>query len=208
MFVHTFFPLLPPEKYFDEHPEWYSEIDGKRKHEHAQLCLTNDEMRKELTRNALAVLRNDPGAGVISISQNDWHGRCQCAKCRAVEEEEGAPSGLLLAVRQRRGRGDREGVPRRPGRDARLPVHANAAQAGQAAAKRRRAAVLDRVLVRPAAGHRPAEREVPRRHRGLEQDRPAAVRLGLRHQLLELHPAAPEPSGVRRRTCGSSSTTT
>ncbi|MCX7426084.1 MAG: DUF4838 domain-containing protein [Planctomycetia bacterium] len=96
MFVHTFFPLLPPEKYFGQHPEWYSEIDGKRKHEQTQLCLSDDEMRKELTRNALTVLRNDPGAGVISISQNDWHGRCQCAKCRAVEEEEGAPSGLLL----------------------------------------------------------------------------------------------------------------
>jgi hypothetical protein len=29
-FVHTFYPLLPPEKYFDQHPEWYSEIDGRR----------------------------------------------------------------------------------------------------------------------------------------------------------------------------------
>ena len=143
--------LLPPDKYFDEHPEWYSEIDGKRTHEHAQLCLTNDEMRKELARNALAVLRNDPEAGVISISQNDWHGRCQCAKCKAVEEEEGSPVGPAPAVRQRGGRGHREGVPQRPGRDARLPVHADAAQAGQAAAERGRPALLDRVLVRPAA---------------------------------------------------------
>lgn len=97
-FVHTFYPLLPPEKYFAEHPEWYSEIGGQRKTEFAQLCLSNEEMRKELIRNALEWLRKSPEAGFISISQNDWHGRCECAKCKAIEEEEGSPSGLLLQL--------------------------------------------------------------------------------------------------------------
>lgn len=96
-FVHSFFPLLPPEKYFAEHPEWYSEIDGKRKHEHAQLCLTNTEMRAELIKNVLAALRRDPKAKFISISQNDWYGYCTCAECnKVVEEEGGAQSGLLV----------------------------------------------------------------------------------------------------------------
>ncbi len=95
-FVHTFYPLLPPEKYFSEHPEWYSEIDGKRTHERAQLCLTNEAMRKELTARALEWIRKTPDVGLISVSQNDWHGRCQCAACRAVEEEEGTASGPLL----------------------------------------------------------------------------------------------------------------
>lgn len=97
-FVHTFYPLLPPEQYFAEHPDWYSEIDGKRTHEHAQLCLTNDAMRQELTGKALEWLKKTPDVGLISISQNDWHGRCQCAACRAVEEEEGAASGPLLRL--------------------------------------------------------------------------------------------------------------
>ena len=44
-FVHSFFPLIPPDKYFADHPEWFSEINGERKHDHAQLCLTNDAMR-------------------------------------------------------------------------------------------------------------------------------------------------------------------
>lgn len=93
---HTFYQLLPPEKYFTGHPDWYSEIDGKRTHDHAQLCLTNEAMRAELTRNALEWIRKDPSAGIISISQNDWHGSCQCAACKAVEAEEEAPSGLLI----------------------------------------------------------------------------------------------------------------
>ena len=97
--VHTFYdinPLLPPAKYFDEHPEWYSLIDGKRTHHRAQLCLTNDEMREELTRNALKRLRESPGATIISISQNDCRGNCQCDKCRAIEEAEGSPAGLMI----------------------------------------------------------------------------------------------------------------
>jgi len=86
---HSFYELLPPGRYFKDHPEWYSEIKGKRTHKDAQLCLTNDEMRKELTKNALALLREDPGADMIQISQNDGFGRCECAACLAVEKEEG-----------------------------------------------------------------------------------------------------------------------
>jgi len=95
-FVHTFFPLIPPQKYFAEHPEWFSEIDGQRKYEHAQLCLTNEEMRKELVKNLKEQLRKNPAATIASVSQNDWHGNCQCKNCAAIEQEEGSPAGLML----------------------------------------------------------------------------------------------------------------
>ena len=95
-FVHTFYPLIPPKTYFKEHPEWFSEIKGKRTYERAQLCLTNEEMRKELVKNLKANLRNNPAATIASVSQNDWHGNCQCAKCAAVEKEEESPAGLML----------------------------------------------------------------------------------------------------------------
>ncbi len=95
-FVHTFYPFLPPAKYFADHPEWYSELKGKRTAERAQLCLTNSEMRKEMVKVALQQLRSQPDAGFISISQNDWHGQCQCESCRTVEAEEGSPSGPLI----------------------------------------------------------------------------------------------------------------
>jgi hypothetical protein len=95
-FVHTFFPLIPPEKYFEDHPEWFSEIDGKRIYERAQLCLTNEEMRAELVKNLKERLRNNPAATIASVSQNDWHGNCKCSKCAAIEQEEGSPAGLML----------------------------------------------------------------------------------------------------------------
>ncbi len=95
-FVHTFFPLIPPKKYFEDHPEWFSEIKGKRSHERTQLCLTNEEMRKELIKNLKERLRNNPAATIASVSQNDWRGNCQCSKCAAIEKEEGSPAGLML----------------------------------------------------------------------------------------------------------------
>lgn len=95
-FVHTFYPFLAPEKYFETHPDWYSLIHGKRTHDHAQLCLTNDEMREEMIRVVLQRLADDPGAKLISISQNDWRNPCQCEECQAVVAEEGSEAGPLL----------------------------------------------------------------------------------------------------------------
>lgn len=95
-FVHTFYRWLPPEKYFKDHPEWYSEINGKRTTNYGQLCLTNEECRKEMTRVVLEQLRADPAAGMISVSQNDWGGKCECANCKALEEREGSPSGPII----------------------------------------------------------------------------------------------------------------
>lgn len=96
-FVHTFNRLLPPDKYYDEHPEWYSLIDGKRVR-NEQLCLSNDAMRKELTKKALAQVRQNPDAGMISISQNDRPcGACQCEECKAMREKYGGEySGDLI----------------------------------------------------------------------------------------------------------------
>ncbi|MCK4998671.1 MAG: DUF4838 domain-containing protein [Anaerohalosphaera sp.] len=95
-FVHTFYSLIPPAKYFKEHPEWYSLINGKRKHEHTQLCLTNEEMRGELIKNLKKRLRANPDATIASVSQNDWRNNCQCEKCVTTDTQEGSPAGTLL----------------------------------------------------------------------------------------------------------------
>ncbi len=95
-FVHTFYRLIPPAKYFKDHPEWFSLINGKRTYQRAQLCLTNEQMRAELVKNLKAALRRNPAARIASVSQNDWHGNCQCPRCAAIEKAEGSPAGLML----------------------------------------------------------------------------------------------------------------
>lgn len=95
-FVHTFYSLIPPEKYFAGHPEWFSEIEGKRTFKNAQLCLTNEDMRREFAKNLKERLRANPAATIASVSQNDCFGNCTCPLCRAIDEEEGGPAGSLL----------------------------------------------------------------------------------------------------------------
>lgn len=121
-FVHSSFQLIPPEVYFIDHPDWFSEIDGVRKVGHpawagqpkayleltaklepeqiheagTQLCFSNDEMLAEMVKNARVGLRANPSASFLSVSQNDWHGYCTCEKCRAIDEEEGSHAGSLL----------------------------------------------------------------------------------------------------------------
>ena len=91
---HSFFEVLPPKVHFERHPEWFSLVGGKRVAK--QLCLTNDEMKRAYVAETLRLLGEDPGVDFVSVSQNDWNGACECEKCRAVIEEEGAESGLYL----------------------------------------------------------------------------------------------------------------
>lgn len=96
---HSHFETLPPSRHFASHPEWYSEIGGRRVAK--QLCLTNDEMAEAYIAETLRRLRTDPAVDFISVSQNDWAGPCDCVRCRAVIADEGAISGLYLRFANR-----------------------------------------------------------------------------------------------------------
>ena len=103
--VHTFYLYFPPRTYFARHPEWYSLIKGKRTADHAQLCLTNAELRRAFIEKLKAYIEQSraaakkagrPDPAVFDISQNDWGGMCQCAPCQAVARAEGSQAGPLL----------------------------------------------------------------------------------------------------------------
>ena len=96
-FVHSFYALVPPSKYFKDHPEYFSFVDGKRRGEAAQLCLTNPEVVRIATEQVFAWLAQRPEATIVSVSQNDYWGWCECENCLRVEQEEGgAHSGPVL----------------------------------------------------------------------------------------------------------------
>jgi len=95
-FCHTFYRLVPPEKYFAEHPEYFSEINGERVGENAQLCLTNPDVVRIATETVRSWLRANPEANIVSVSQNDYWNWCQCDKCQALADEEGSQAGPIL----------------------------------------------------------------------------------------------------------------
>ncbi|MDA0841592.1 MAG: DUF4838 domain-containing protein [Planctomycetota bacterium] len=96
MFVHTFNHLLSPGKYFKEHPEYFSEINGVRTAERSQLCLTNTDVLRIVTEAVLRDIREDPTAKLFSVSQNDWDGHCTCKPCLEIDTREGSPSGTMI----------------------------------------------------------------------------------------------------------------
>ena len=105
---HTYYVLLPPERHFNEHPEWFSMVGGKRLEIRGQLCTSNPEVIEAAASRALEMAANDPGAKVLGVSQMDWGGACECDRCRAILEEEGSRAGPALrfvnAIAERVGR--------------------------------------------------------------------------------------------------------
>lgn len=93
---HTFNRLLPPEKYFDQHPEYFSLVGGRRLKDHTQLCLTNPDVLRIVTENVLDRIRRDPGADFYGVSQNDWYNYCTCPDCKAIDDAEGSCAGTMI----------------------------------------------------------------------------------------------------------------
>lgn len=97
-FVHTFERLVPPDKYFDTHPEYFSLVKGKRLKKHSQLCCTNEEVIQLCIEAIRSAMATQPDATVFSVSQNDWYQYCQCERCQALAQKEDSQMAPVLAL--------------------------------------------------------------------------------------------------------------
>ncbi|MCL1794113.1 MAG: DUF4838 domain-containing protein [Oscillospiraceae bacterium] len=95
-FVHTFDSIVPPGKYFETHPEYFSLVKGERISKQAQLCLTNPDVLEIAKKYAKEILQKNPKVNIISISQNDCYNPCECDNCREIDEAEKSHAGTLL----------------------------------------------------------------------------------------------------------------
>ncbi len=96
-FVHTFETIVPPSVYGKDHPEYFSELKGRRvPDQHTQLCLTNPEVKKIAADYVLRAMREHPDCTIFSVSQNDWDNYCECQECTALAEQEGSQAGPLI----------------------------------------------------------------------------------------------------------------
>ena len=103
--VHTFDLYLPPDAYFETHPELFAERDGRRVGENSQLCLTSDKLLDVVEEKldgyiaqgrAEAEARGERPPRLYDFSPNDWDRPCQCEPCSVVDAREGAASGSLV----------------------------------------------------------------------------------------------------------------
>lgn len=97
LWVHTFNHILPASEFGEKHPEYYAFVNGERRPGTAsQWCLTNDDVFEIVAHRVDSIFKKNPGKKLISISQNDSQNHCSCDACRAIDEEEGSPSGSIV----------------------------------------------------------------------------------------------------------------
>lgn len=97
--AHSFHYFIPPAKYFDKHPEWFSEIEGVRKKEGTQLCLTNEPMTQEFIKNVKAAVQSrypEIVGSSVYVTQMDWAGHCECDPCTEINDREESLAGTNI----------------------------------------------------------------------------------------------------------------
>lgn len=78
---HAWSRVLPPSL-FEEHPEFFAEVNGKRIPK--QACISNPEVVERFVRHYLREFEERPTQEAASISPNDGSGYCECATCLAL----------------------------------------------------------------------------------------------------------------------------
>lgn len=71
--------FFPREKHFNEHPEWFSLINGER--QPLQICYSNMDAVKVYAESFCDYVRTNDNIDVIGIWPLDGGGYCQCEKC-------------------------------------------------------------------------------------------------------------------------------
>lgn len=100
-FHHSFSDLLSPDEYFNEHPEYFSLIDGKRIKEHTELCLSNPAVFEIVLSKLKKWIDENPQANIFSVAQDEWMGHfvkmaCECENCKKIDDENGSQSGSII----------------------------------------------------------------------------------------------------------------
>jgi hypothetical protein len=94
LWVHSFEVLVPKEKYFKTHPEYFSLINGKRTPD--QLCLTNQNVLTLVIQTLKQMMKDKPNEKYWSVSQNDNDNFCQCINCTKLNSEQESYQGSIL----------------------------------------------------------------------------------------------------------------
>lgn len=80
---HSWAGIMPAQKYFKDHPDWYMLRDGKRIP--YMLCTSNEQMTEEFIKNFKNRIKSNPDNIWYSLSQDDGVRFCECSNCRALD---------------------------------------------------------------------------------------------------------------------------
>ena len=97
---HSFQEFVPESEYFDEHPEYFAEVDGVRARsadgKSAQLCLSNPEVFEIVKTKLAKLIEEHPEQLYWDFSIMDNWNRCTCSECKKADTLAGSGMGTLL----------------------------------------------------------------------------------------------------------------
>ncbi|MDP6720643.1 MAG: DUF4838 domain-containing protein, partial [Pirellulaceae bacterium] len=92
--------IFPLEMY-DQHPECFPEIDGKRERprdaNHSQPCVSNPDVVRITTDFVLKQFKENPSLSTVSIGMNDTGRFCECKDCLAIAPQRIEDKGQRIA---------------------------------------------------------------------------------------------------------------
>lgn len=94
-FAHTMGWLID-KAIFETEPEVFAYGKDDLKRTTDQLCLTNPRTLELAIQGVRSWLEQNPGAKIISVTQNDNQNYCVCAECKKIDREEGSQAGTML----------------------------------------------------------------------------------------------------------------
>jgi len=98
-FIHTYSGLVPADKYFKTHPEYFPLRNGKRHPSVAtdgQLCYTCPGVVDVIVKELDGVIEKNPGTRVYSVSANDnVYDNCECPECQKIIKIDGVAGAQL-----------------------------------------------------------------------------------------------------------------
>ena len=97
MFVHTAAQIVPPDKYFKTHPEYFA-MQGDGARTPSQLCATEPAVARIAIDYVRRVLKENPHTEIVSVSKNDCVVACHCPRCKPLREAEGSDMANQLVL--------------------------------------------------------------------------------------------------------------
>ncbi len=95
-FHHSFNELVPPEVYYDSHPEYFSLVNGERLRNKTQLCLSNEGTFQAARKMLRKWIEENPQCKIFSVAQNDWENYCTCEDCSKLDAQYGTPAASMI----------------------------------------------------------------------------------------------------------------
>ena len=103
-FVHTYNLLIPAEKYFPIHPEFFPLLNGKRQSStpnNGQLCYTAPGLPDAIAGELEADIARNPATRIYSVSANDnVFDNCECPSCQKLIKQDGVAGAQLFLANE------------------------------------------------------------------------------------------------------------